>query len=113
MIGIVAVSQNESGNNAVAGGATHETTGADIPQFRGCGVVEIVDFDEANAGRAALAKDDSGVRTGRQRNIDRRFQIVSRRDAACLDLGLLGIAPIIVGDCLERTRAVQFENRIR
>src|SRR5205823_11251388 len=110
--GTVPVTQDESRNNAVARRAANEAARADVRQFRGSRLIEIVNLDQADAGRVVIATDDSRVGTGRQRNIDGGFTIVGRRDAARLDLRFLRIAPVVVYDGLERALAVQLEDRI-
>ena len=97
VIRVVAVAEDEPGDNTVSGRAPHESARADIAKLRGSVVVEIVNFDEADAGGTTLAEENRGVAAGWQRDVDRRFQIVSRRNAGSFDFCLLAVFPVVVG----------------
>src|SRR6476469_8609181 len=48
------------------------------------------------AGCVADAADNGGILARRQRNEDRRFEIVGGSEATCFKVGLLSVFPIVV-----------------
>src|SRR5437879_3733238 len=88
-------SENKSRDHNVVA-AINETARADVGQLSGTVAAQIVDLDEAHTARGAATSDDGSVGARRKRRENRRFMIVSGRDASCDDLRLLRKFPIIV-----------------
>lgn len=91
-----------------------ETASADVGQLGVRGGVEVVGFDEADAGAAILAAEDGGVACAccGKGGDDGGFQVLGRRDAGGFDLGLLGFLPVVVAENDFTVRPVQLEGRI-
>jgi hypothetical protein len=62
--------------------------------FRGS--VQSVNFDQGDARGVVLADDNGRVKGRRQRSHDSRLGVVRRREASRLNLGLLGVFPVVV-----------------
>ena len=78
----------------------------------GGGRIEIIYLNERDAGRLILSPHNCCIVTGRKRGQNRRFAIVSGRDAGRADRRLLRRAPIVVGNDQFAIRAMKFEDRI-
>jgi len=91
------VSEDKPGDHDIVAGLD-KAARADVSELRIGGQVEIVHFDDANAGSAILSVQDRRVIGGWQSRDDRGFQVVGRRERAGLNLSLLGVFPIIVAE---------------
>src|SRR4051794_35719404 len=74
---------------------------------------QTVNFDQSDAGRAILARDDRGVGAGTEIGDDRRFQRVVRRDAGLLDGQLLLVFPVVVREQDRAVAVAEFERGVR
>jgi hypothetical protein len=74
--------------------------------------VQIVSFDQADAGAVVFAAEDGGVAAWRGGRFDRRFLGVDRGQFVGLDGGFLRILPIVVEDKDGAVAVVQFQGRI-
>src|SRR2546423_6194230 len=79
-------------------------------------MVKIVNFDNADSGRAIIAGQDCRVAGGSESRNNRRLQVICRRESGRLDLGLLAASilsrlPVIVYH-ESRITLMQLQNRI-
>ena len=98
-----------------------ESARADIRQFRGRGLIQIVDLRESNAGALVRPAHNCGISARGERRDDCRLEVIDRSDSGGFNCRLLVASddatqlsdPPVVVRCDERAgRIVQFQGRI-
>src|SRR4030095_7005794 len=84
---------------------------ARVGQGRYRGGVEIVGFDQPDAGAAILSSQNDGVLSRIERGNDRGFEIVGRLEAGRFDFAFLRVFPVVVAH-EERVALIKVEGWI-
>ena len=74
--------------------------------------MQVVDFNQPDAGATVLAALDRGVGTGEERDENGGFGIVCWRNTGGLDLGLLIALPVVIAGDEPAIAVVQLQDRI-
>src|SRR3977135_1779723 len=77
------------------------------------GVLQIVNFEEADAALAVFLVDDGGVGTRREGGDDGRLEVVRRSELRFLDLQLRSFAPVVVRGDKSAVPIAQLEHWVR
>src|SRR5205085_9944381 len=99
------VPQDETGDHDVVTGADKGTR-AEVSQLRRRALGDVVHLKESYAGAVVLTPDNTGVASRGQGRVNRRFEIIGRREASGLNCCLLGISPVVIGHGHKTRRTV-------